>query len=197
LSLVDAKVAAIILAAGASRRLGEPKQLVTVGGERLLDRAVRVAREAGLDPILVVLGAEAQRVERKCSLGGALVVMNPDWEEGMGSSIRVGIGALSGVQGVVVMTCDQPGLTAEHLRLLVETGWSKSVEQSAISASVYAGGLRVPAFFPESKFGCLAELAGDRGARGLLAGARPVEFSGGDLDVDTAEELEAARLRFG
>ena len=189
-----ASVAAIVLAAGASRRLGEPKQLAMVGGERLLDRAVRVALEAGLEPVVVVLGAEAQRIERKCRLDGALVVLNPGWEEGMGSSIRVGIGALADVQGVVLMTCDQPVVTAEHLDLLVETGLSGP---AAIAASVYAGGLRVPAFFPESEFGCLAELTGDQGARGLLAGARPVELTGGELDVDTVEELEEARLRFG
>jgi CTP:molybdopterin cytidylyltransferase MocA len=182
----------LVLAAGASRRLGEPKQLVTIAGERLLDRAVRVAREAELEPVIVVLGAEAERVLRECQLGDARVVVNEGWSEGMGASIRVGIAAVPEGFSVVVMTCDQPAVSAAHLRLLIETGSS-----GGIAASAYADRIGVPAFFPESELGCLAGLAGDRGARGLLAGALPVELAGGEVDVDTAEALEAARRLFG
>lgn len=190
------RVAALVLAAGASRRLGEPKQLVTIAGERLLDRAVRVAREAELDPVVVVLGAEAERVQRECQLSDAHVVVNEGWSEGMGASIRFGIAAVPEGFSVVVMTCDQPAVSAAHLRLLIETGSSGS-GIGFITASAYAERVGVPVFFPESELGCLAGLAGDQGARGLLAGALPVELAGGELDVDTAEALEAARRLFG
>lgn len=78
-------VAAIVLAAGASRRLGELKQLVSLQGETLVERAVRVCREAGCNPVVVVLGASADRVRKTCSFKDVLVVVNEGWPEGMGA----------------------------------------------------------------------------------------------------------------
>ena len=183
------RVAGVVLAAGASRRLGEAKQLVMLAGERLLERAARVAREAGLRPVIVVLGAEGERIRAECELGDAVVVVNEGWSEGMGSSVRVGVGAVPGGSGVVVMTCDQPAVTAEHLLRLMEG--------DEISGSGYAGRLGVPAFFPAASVGMLAELGGDAGARGALGKARAVGLAGGEVDVDTAESLAEARRRFG
>ena len=85
----DEGAAAVILAAGASVRLGEPKQLVRLCGERLLERAVRVAAEAGCEPVMVVLGAGAERIAAECRLGAAGVVVNADWAAGMGA-VRAG-----------------------------------------------------------------------------------------------------------
>jgi CTP:molybdopterin cytidylyltransferase MocA len=181
--------AAVVLAAGASTRLGEPKQLVIVGGEGLLERAVRVAREAGCAPVVVVLGATAGEIRAACDLGDALVVVNGRWREGMGPSVRVGVGAVGDVEGVVVMTCDQPVVTAEHLLALMATG--------EVAASGYAGRCGVPAYFPAGMFGALMELKGDAGARELLRETRVVELAGGELDVDTAEGLAEARRVFG
>jgi CTP:molybdopterin cytidylyltransferase MocA len=185
--------AAVVVAAGASTRLGEPKQLAVVGGERLLERAVRVAREAGCAPVVVVLGASAAEIPAACDLGDARVVVNEDWGEGIGASVRVGVRSVmdsaGGAEGVVVMTCDQPAVTAGHLRGLMATG--------EVMASGYAGRRGVPAYFPAEMFGALMELRGDAGARELLRGARVVELAGGELDVDTAEGLAAARRVFG
>ena len=111
---------AVVLAAGASVRLGEPKQLVTIAGETLLERAVRAAREAGCSPVVVVLGADAERIAEQCDLSDAVVVVNDAWSEGMASSIRVGVGALQDADGVVLMTCDQPAVSAAHLRALLQ-----------------------------------------------------------------------------
>ena len=184
--------AAVVLAAGASARLGEPKQLAMVGGERLLERAVRVAREAGCAPVVAVLGARAEEIRAACGLGDALVVVNEGWGEGMGSSVRVGVGAVCeavhDAGGAVVMTCDQPAVTAEHLLVLMATGEA--------TASGYAGRRGVPAYFPAEMFGALMELKGDAGARELLREARVVELTGGELDVDTAEGLTEARRVF-
>ena len=182
-------VAAMVLAAGASTRLGEPKQLVMLGGETLLERAVRVAREAGCLPVVVVLGASARLIQAGCELGDAVVVVNEDWTEGMGSSVRAGARALTDVDGCVVLTCDMPAVTAAHLRELMTSG--------EVTASAYVGRRGVPAYFPAGSFASLMELHGDAGARELLRSARSVELIGGELDVDTMTDLESVRDLFG
>jgi molybdenum cofactor cytidylyltransferase len=182
------QIAAVILAAGDSTRLGQPKQLIEIAGETLVGRAVRIAREAGCSPVVVVLGAEAQRIRMRCSLGDARTVVNPDWPEGMASSVRAGVAAAASVDAVVLMTCDQPAVTAQHLRDLADSG--------EVTASAYAGRRGVPAYFPRSSFPALEQLTGDSGARDLLKGARTIELPGGDLDIDTAEDLAEARVRF-
>lgn len=181
--------AAIVLAAGASTRMGEPKQLVRLGEETLLERAVRVAREAGCSPVVVVLGAAADRVKSRCALEDAVVLVNEKWSEGMGASIRCGVAAVGDVGGCVVMTCDQPAVTVGHLQKLME-----GVE---IAASGYAGRRGVPAYFPASVFAALRDLRGDAGARELLTTARVAELLHGELDVDTEEDLARARELFG
>ena len=186
-------VAALILAAGASTRLGEPKQLVQIGGETLLERAVRTATEAGLAPVVVVLGASAARIVGTCNLKEAWVVVNSRWHEGMASSIRAGmelVRTFAGVQGVVVMTCDMPAVSRSHLEALVGAG------QEAV-ASRYSGRHGVPAYFAASFFPTLLSLEGDQGARALLRDRLAVDLSDGDLDIDTPESLDQARQRFG
>ncbi len=178
-------VAAVILAAGASTRMGSPKQLMVIGGERLLERAVRVAREAGCSPIVVVLGASAFSIQARCALGDAMIVQNEAWAEGMGASIRAGVSALGGVDGCVVMTCDMPSVTSGHLRRLMISG--------ELMASSYAGRRGVPAYFPVAAFPDLLRLQGDEGARDVLRSARACDLPGGELDVDTLEDLERAR----
>jgi CTP:molybdopterin cytidylyltransferase MocA len=183
-------IAAVVLAAGASRRLGSPKQLEMVGGETLLERAVRVARGAGCSPVIVVLGAEAPLMPRSGMPVGVLSVMNNQWAEGMASSVRAGVRACdAAVEGVVLMTCDQPAITAEHLQSLMSG--------HEIRASRYAGRNGVPAFFPRRYFDELLALTGDTGARALLVAAEAVDLKDGDLDVDTAEDLKRARELFG
>jgi CTP:molybdopterin cytidylyltransferase MocA len=182
-------VAAVVLAAGASSRLGQPKQLVRLAGETLLERAVRVAGKAGCGPVVVVLGASAEKIQAECSLGDARIVVNKDWAEGMGSSIRAGVGALEGVKGCVVMTCDMPTVTAGHLRRLMGS--------NSVTASAYAGRRGVPAYFPSAVFSNLMELRGDSGAKGLLQEAACVDLVNGELDVDTVGDLNEATGRFG
>ena len=185
------KCAAVILAAGASSRLGEPKQLVRLAGEeRLLERALRIAAEAGCEPVVVVLGAIAEQIAAECRLTQARVVINPDWREGMGSSLRVGIAAIAGADRAIVMTCDQPAVTAEHLQELMRLGHAEAV------ASGYDGRCGVPACFPSTMFPELMELTGDAGARMLLASALVVDLPGGGMDVDTPETLAEARRHY-
>jgi len=186
--------AAIILAAGASTRLGQPKQLVMLKGETLLARTVRIAQEAGCSPILVILGAESEHIRAACPLPNAHIVVNEQWREGMASSIREGIDALRNFPregrpaGAILMTCDQPAVTPNHLRVLAASG--------EITASTYAGRNGVPAYFPASCSAALAQLSGDAGARELLRNARTVPLEYGELDIDTPESLVAAQRLF-
>jgi CTP:molybdopterin cytidylyltransferase MocA len=185
------RVAAIVLAAGASRRLGRAKQAVAIGGETLLERAVRIALEAGLVPVIVVIGTEGE-VAAKLAKSGCEVVVNEQASEGMASSIRCGVERARALQveGAVLMTCDQVALRAEHLRAL-------SAEMDRVTGSSYAGKVGIPAYFPAAKFGELLELRGDVGARELLRGAAAVADEGLGLDIDTEEDLERARALFG
>jgi molybdenum cofactor cytidylyltransferase len=181
-------VAAIVLAAGASTRLGWPKQLVPLHRETLLERAVRVAREAGCSPVVVVLGANAAQIGEKCDLAGVDVRCNSEWEEGLASSLRVGIAAVRGLDAAVVLTCDMPAVTARHLRELMADG--------DVAASSYGGRRGVPAFFPGAMFQELLALRGDAGARALLESARAVPLPAGELDIDTPEDVAAMRRFF-
>lgn len=176
-------IAAVILAAGFSRRLGRAKQGVLVGGETLLARAVRVATEAGLSPVIVV-------VREAIDLAGAVVVVNTGAAEGMASSVRSGVAAAEGAEGCVLMACDQPLLTPEHLSALI-------AQPDAVCGSSYGGRVGVPAYFPRSVFGELQKLHGDVGARELLRGARFVEDERLALDVDTEEDLQKVRELLG
>ena len=189
------QTAAIILAAGASTRLGQPKQLAAFNGETLLARSVRIAQEAGCSPIIVALGAEAERIRAVCRFLRAHIVINEHWREGMATSIRAGIVALPNFAheipptGVILMTCDQPAVTREHLRALAASG--------DLTASEYAGRHGVPAYFPASSFASLTQLSGDSGARELLRDGHAIPLCFGELDIDTPEALAEARKLFG
>lgn len=186
-------IAGVVLAAGASRRLGSPKQLQMLHGKPLLYRAVRVAAEAGCSPVVVVLGAEAEKIRAACPLDDVVVVINGGWEEGMASSLRLGVETCRLIarqaEGLIVMTCDQPAMTADHLRELMQ--------RKSATASRYGGRNGVPAFFPASDFDALLKLRGDTGARDLIANAEAIDLEGGEVDIDTVEDMERARERFG
>lgn len=186
-------IAAVVLAAGASTRLGEPKQLLNIGGETLLERTVRVAREAGCAPIVVVLGAAHVEILADTRLTDAVSVINDEWQEGMASSIRLGVRTLGFIakeaEGVLLMTCDQPAITVKHLTLLMM--------KQEIKASRYAERNGVPAYFPKQYFPQLMALTGDSGARTLLAQVRSENLLHGELDIDTAGDLAQARKLLG
>ena len=183
-------VAAVILAAGASTRLGRPKQTLEIAGESLVERAVRVAEEAGCTPIIVVISSESDFGDR-LQQRGCRIVVNPDAAQGMAWSIRWGIRFAQALnaQGAIIMTCDQPGLQPEHLRAL-------SVDANEITGSEYAGRVGVPAYFPRAAFDALQVLEGDAGARELLRGMKSIPQEALALDIDTEEDFRRAKALF-
>jgi len=188
------KVAALVLAAGASTRLGQPKQLVTYHGERLVERAIRLAREAGASPIFVVLGAEYERILEVLtpSDSSTRILVNKGWKRGMASSIALGAAAAEriGADDLLVLTCDQVTVTREHLQRLMG-----SPHREHVVASYYWERKGIPALFRDFAFNALQELSGDTGARDLLQddAVFTVPLSGGEFDVDTPEDLHRLR----
>ncbi len=179
-----------MLAAGGSSRLGQPKQLVRYENEPLLDRAIRVAHEAGADPVFAVLGA-AYEVMLDCLEGNPYaprILINKAWATGMASSLRLGAAAAerAGVDDLLVLTCDQPAVTPDHLRRLVSVS-----KREHVVASYYGSRRGIPVLFPDFSFHALQELQGDAGARELLQddAVLTVSLPGGELDVDTPEDL--------
>jgi len=179
-------IAGIILAAGASTRLGRPKQDVVLNGETLLARAIRVAIEAALHPILVVVRPTSIPIDAPHQTG-LIVIQNDQAAEGMASSLRLGIqiAQQQNATGAVVMTCDQVLLTPQHLEALC-----KDVE--VVTGSHYAGRIGVPAYFPAAVFADLLKLQGDAGARDLLRNAAALDNEDLALDIDTEQDLQRA-----
>ncbi len=180
-----------MLAAGASLRLGTAKQLLRLGTETLLERTVRVVIEAGLSPVLGVIPVD---LTIEPAPAGMIRVVNQEAVEGMASSIRAGLRALASdgapVTGAIILACDQPAVTAEHLRELANGS-------AEVIASAYAGRKGIPVYFPRAAFGALLALRGDLGARDLLQSAKAVPLPGGELDVDTIQDLDLARKLYG
>jgi CTP:molybdopterin cytidylyltransferase MocA len=187
-------VAAIVLAAGGSQRLGQPKQLLVHKSETLIARALRLAAEAGASPVFAVLGAESDIIRRAIGKSEAIVVENADWQRGIATSIHEGIRALEdhspGAHGVLLLGCDQPRLEANHLRALIG---AFDAQGEVIAASAYADIQGIPAVFPRTAFAGLLALRGDRGARALIVDAPcavvAVPFEGGEIDIDLPQDL--------
>jgi molybdenum cofactor cytidylyltransferase len=179
------KVAAVVLAAGFSRRLGRPKQTAVLAGETLLARAIRIARSAGAAPVVVVLREALDRAVPQAE--AVMSVCNMEAEEGMASSVRVGVRALetTDVAGALLMTCDQPLLSATHLKALCD-------DTERVTASAYNGRSGVPAYFPRRCFADLLALRGDAGARSLLQNAVTILNEELALDIDTENDLQRA-----
>ena len=184
---------AIVLAAGASTRFGGIKQLVRIDGRPLLHTTVSRAVEVAGAATIVVLGANCAELAPLLTHTPATVVINRDWREGIGSSIRAGVARLPATcNGVMLVLADQVAVTSQDLQRLVGT-WRRQPDY--VAAALYSGATGVPAIFPRSRFRELAELRGDVGARMLLH-RNPdrvvrVPMDSAALDIDTPEDLLA------
>lgn len=162
-------VAGLLLAAGGGRRLGgRPKVLLTHRGRPLVEHAVRTLREGGCGPVHVVLGAAADTVRETADLSGCTVAENPDWQSGMGSSLRAGLASLpaEGVDAALVLLVDQPGIGARAVARVR----AAAVSRTALAAAAYGGRRGHPLVFGADRWADVAASAvGDRGARAYVA----------------------------
>lgn len=187
--------ACVVLAAGGSRRLGAPKQLVRLRGLTLLEHALGAARGAlPTAPLIVVLGAHALRLRAlvRRSAPAARIAYNPRWADGMAGSLQAGLRAVPhGTTAVLVTLVDQPNVDARALRGLV-AAWRRRPGRAA--AAHYSGRSGVPALLPRHYWQAIRKLEGDSGARALLRDERTtlVAMPEAALDVDTA--MDVARL---
>ena len=185
---MTARIACAVLAAGASRRLGHPKQLSLHRGEPLVRLAARCVVRSRANVAAVVVGAHAESVRDAVAGLPIEVLQNSDWEQGMAASVRVAAAwaARHDFEALLLTLCDQPRLVAPHLDLLIA-----EFERTGLPiASYYAHKSAVPALFPRSTFDALATLRGDSGASRLLNDGRAairVPWPDGEFDVDTVE----------
>jgi molybdenum cofactor cytidylyltransferase len=187
--------AIFVLAAGNSSRLGSAKQLLAIGGRNLVQHAVSVALASRIGPVLVVTGARRKAVEETLEEMDVQLVYNPDWEEGMGASIRWGTKTARSLypdlDGLLFMVCDQPFINPAVLHQLVSR---QAESRKPIVASAYAGIRGTPVLFHQTCFDDLEQLNGDKGARPMLATREGdialVEFDEGKTDIDTVTDYE-------
>ena len=208
---------AVILAAGESSRFGRPKQLLMFRGETLVRHAVRAAAEAGCDPVIVVVGELGDAIRRELDIrdsrisssaaredetrvdnvggirsGDIIAIENAEWRNGVGTSIRRGLGELAGsTAAVVLLACDQPFVDATVIGQLIATHEKTG---KPIVASSYANTLGVPALFDRTCFDALLTLPDESGAKTLIANrsddVASIAFEDGAVDIDTPEDLE-------
>lgn len=185
----------VILAAGSSSRLGEPKQLLPYKGRSLLWQAAQTAMATGLQPVVVVVGANSGPIKSELEGMTLNIVENSLWKEGMSTSIKTGLDAAMEsdpqLDAIIFMVCDQPFVSTEILEELVKVG---SAGSKTIVASRYQENLGTPALFTRSVFPALLELKGDTGARKLIkqheADVAVVDFPEGAIDIDTKKDYE-------
>ena len=189
----------LVLAAGGSRRLGAPKQLLRIRGRTLLSRIVHAAEAVTPGRVVVVIGADALRMRSliRRHHPGTHSVDNSRWAQGMAGSLQVGLSVLPPrVTAVLLLLSDQPAVGEASLRRLIHA-WRRRPGKAA--AAAYAGVVGVPAILPRTLWKDASRLRGDEGARKLLrleeTPARAVQMPEAAWDVDTPEDLR--RLQDG
>jgi molybdenum cofactor cytidylyltransferase len=188
------RVAGIVLAAGGSSRLGQPKQLVEFRGRPLVWHAVRVGLEAGLSPLVVVSGAAGEQIRRALEGQSVMLIDNPDWEAGQSSSVRLGLSQVeAGIEAAIFLLADMPLMDAELIRQVVR---AHRATLAPLVAPRVAGRRANPVLFDRVTFPDLHQLTGDQGGRSLFERYEPawVEWSeSAMLDLDTPEDLRRLR----
>jgi len=188
----------IILAAGDSSRLGQPKQLLKYRENTLLQHALDAAEEASAMYKVLVLGADQELIQKRIELGSVYLTVNPDWEEGMSSSLNLALKHLlfkkPDLDQIVTVLSDQPFITSSLINALIETQASSG---RGIVACRYEDTLGVPVLFDKKYFDEILDLCGSDGAKKLIykySGDREtVYFPEGKIDIDTMEDYKKLR----
>ncbi len=189
-------VAGVVLAGGAGTRFGdESKQLAPLAGRPLLEHVLAVASAAPLDHVVVILGARADRISEQLDLHGAEPVICERWREGMASSLRAGLSAVSEADAVVVLLGDQPLITVAAIERVLA---ARDREAPAVRAT-YGGHPGHPVLLERELLPRMLELRGDAGARSVLDEVAVREVPCDDVadatDIDTPEDLRALEAR--
>jgi molybdenum cofactor cytidylyltransferase len=192
------KTGMIILAAGNSSRLGRPKQLLPYRGKTLLTHVVAESLAADLQPV-VVTGAHRTEIENSLQGQPVAIAYNPDWETGMASGIVAGLRKALSIEphlpGLIVAVCDQPYISVELFRSLME---KHAMSGKGLIASVYSEVMGTPVLFDHCYFKELSVLSGDAGAKQLLKrypdDVATVPFPKGSIDIDTEEDFQTLAL---
>lgn len=194
-TIIETNCAVIILAAGSSSRLGRPKQLLPYNGKSLLEHAVDTANDSIAEPVIVVLGANAEILEKEIIEKKVHIEENKEWQEGMASSVRYGITALMRIapaaDAAIIMVCDQPFVSPELLNELI--AHQKSTGKLIVT-SQYENAVGPPALFYKTIFPELLKLKGDAGARKIIEQRKgdiaTVSFMKGSIDIDTEADYK-------
>lgn len=185
----------IILAAGASNRFGKPKQLLSYKNKTMLQYLIDEAKNTTAASVIVVLGANTEKIQTKLPIEKIHIVINENWKEGMSSSIHCGINELQkidpDVDAAIIMVCDQPFVTTELLNQLTHT--HKETKKQIVTCG-YDNTTGPPVLFHKSLFSELLQLKGDVGARKIVE-QNPdevaiVSFPKGNIDIDTVADYE-------
>ena len=193
-------VGAVILAAGSSSRMGRPKQTLQFQGMSLLKRAALAALDATCRPVVVVTGAHAEMSRRELDHLDVHEAFNPDWETGMGSSVRTGIETLisidAGVAAAILLLCDQPHVASDVVSSLIAAHHTTG---RPVVASAYGENFGVPALFSRTLFTALTQLTGSSGAKEIIkrhaSEAHFLQFPEGVVDVDTPDDFSSLTLK--
>ena len=196
---MNTETAIIILAAGQSSRLGQPKQLLPFKGKSLLLHMIQIAKKVS-ENVLVITGADSSRIEYDIKNADAKIVFNEEWEEGMASSIRRGLSVLKNewpyLKSAIFMVCDQPFVTTDLLKNLIK---ENEITGKSIVASAYSEIAGTPVLFDQSIFSELMDLTGDIGARKIILKHKDrlatVDFPLGNVDMDTPEDYKKLLLQ--
>ena len=177
----------VVLAAGASTRLGTPKQLLPYNGTTFIRSTVETALLAKADSVHVVFGYEAKKMKLEITDLQVVIVVNPHWQNGISTSIRSGIQSLgSDIDAAIIVLCDQPKLSTSILNSLINTYVST---RAPIVTCKYAGTVGVPTLYDHRIFPELLALHGDHGAKTIIeryaSERKEIDFSGGEDDIDT------------
>ena len=190
------KLALVILAAGEAKRMGSPKQLLLYKGMRFIERALKIGKEAFGERICIVLGAGATVIKDAVPRLGDYIMINNNWQHGMGTSIAFGLQGIldryPDSKAVMFMAVDQPFVSGAHLKNMVS---SYQRGEKKIIVSTYKDSEGIPALFDEQYFDLLLQLNTDKGAKDIIRGHQQdvtgVHLEGGEIDIDTPEQYKA------
>lgn len=199
---MEEKISIIILGAGPSTRLNEPKQLLAFKDKTLIEHSIDNALASNLGPVFVVIGSSADLISKKLKgyKGKINIILNQEWESGVGSSIRAGLREVEKKEpktyGILITLVDQPLIDTSHLLNMIRSHFTFGKK---IIASGYGGSFGVPAFFHKSLFNYVEKLEGDQGAKSIISKLKQdvhiIPNPDAELDIDTEADYQVLQNR--